>query len=200
MRLGKIAKQFTEKGAVGNPPKFVIIMGGVSSGKTTWRRKDFVDGYVNLDYWDVYLAVEKEFGKDDLNAVGYVSLVGDMILFESIEAKKNIVIEIIGAEENIFKPVIDKMKELGYDLAVHFVACGVEQAIERHLKAVQNDKDYQSAHYTERPTLLYFFRYLKLGDMPNKETGQEDGEVDTPDELKGDDLIFYATQNHQQAI
>lgn len=166
MRLGKIAKAFTDKGISGAPPKFVMITGGVASGKTTVRRQSFAKDYVNLDYWDIYLATEREFGRGDPRLVGFVSLLGDMILYGSIEAKKNIVIEMIGADESLFKSVMDSMKDIGYDLVMQLVICDPIQAYERHLKAVETDEDYQSAHYTERPTLSFFYAYFKLGNMP----------------------------------
>jgi hypothetical protein len=165
MKLGKIAKSFTEKGISPASPELVILTGGIASGKTTSRRKFFAEGYVNLDYWDIYLAVEKEFGEGNKNLIGFVSLVGDMILYESIEARKNIVIEIVGSEEKVFKPVMDCMKDIGYKLVMQIVLCEPVQAYERHLRAVENDKNYRSAFYTEKPTLLFFYKYFKLGDM-----------------------------------
>jgi len=165
-RLGKIAKSFTEKGVSPDVPEFVILTGGIASGKTTARRKFFAEGYVNLDYWDIYLAVEKEFGEGDSRLIGFVSLVGDMILYESIRARKNIVVEIVGSEESLFKSVMDAMKDIGYKLIMQIVICEPVQAYERHLNAVENDRDYRSAYYTERLTLSYFYKYFKLGDVP----------------------------------
>lgn len=165
-RLGKIAESFTEKGISPDVPEFVILTGGIASGKTTSRRKFFAEGYVNLDYWDIYLAVEKEFGEGDPKLIGFGSLVGDMILYESIEARKNIVIEIVGSEESILKPVLDGMRDVGYKLIMQLVLCDPVQAYKRHLNAVASDKDYQSAYYTERPTLSFFYSYFKLGEIP----------------------------------
>jgi len=89
-----------------------------------------------------------------------------MILQESIGAKKNIVIEIIGDNEKIIIPVIDKMKEIGYETSLEIIHCDPVEAYKRHLKAVEEDKDYISSYFTQEATLSFFYQQFQLGKMP----------------------------------
>src|SRR3989344_1628160 len=166
LEVGEIAKPFWEQGVTENLPKFVIYMGGVGSGKTTMRRHHQSSGYVHFDFGEICIAMEKGFGKDNPKLPNYELLAGSMILQESVEAKKNIVIEIIGDDEKLFIPVIKKMKEIGYETSLQFIACKPEDAYGRHLKAVEEDKDYISSFYTQEATLSFFYEQLQLGKMP----------------------------------
>jgi len=97
----------------------------------------------------------------------FTIMASDMILQNAIAEKKNIVIEITGDNYNLFKPVLDKMIGVGYKPNINSIFCDPIQAYERHIKAVQNDKSYWSAYYTEMPTLSFFYKYFQLGKMPN---------------------------------
>lgn len=166
IQIGEIAKPFWEKGLSENPPKFVIFMGGVASGKTTIRRQQFANGYVHFDFGEIHLALEKAIGKNNPRISESAALASDMILRESIENKKNIVIEIIGDNYDVITPVIDKMKEIGYEVSVQGITADIAESRERHLKAVEEDKDYISAYFTQEATLSTFYHQLGLGKMP----------------------------------
>ena len=166
LAIGEIAKPFWEKGATGNPPKFVMVMGGVGAGKTTVRRQQYADGYVHFDIGEIYQALRKSYASDNPKMESYTALAADLILKESILEKKNIVIEIIGDSAEALTPVIDKMRETGYDVSVTGITCDPTEAYQRHLKAVKEDKDYFSAYYTQDATLGAFYGYFDLGAMP----------------------------------
>ena len=166
LKVGEIAKPFWERGASGNPPKIVIFMGGVGAGKTTIRREQFANDYVHFDFGEIFNAVKKSFEKDDPKLVSYVSLACDLILKESINAKKNIVIEIIGETAEPITAVIDNMKKIGYEVSVNGITCDIAEAYKRHIKAVQEDPDYLSAAHTQEATLSFFYNYFDLGPVP----------------------------------
>jgi hypothetical protein len=166
IRIGEIAKSFWQNCPSEHPPKFVIMMGGVGSGKTTVRRQRYSSGYVNFDYTEIMIAVEKAVGKDEPRLESYVSLANSIILQECIVDKKNIVIEITGDNKEILDPVLDGMKKLGYDISIEFIHCDPVEAYKRHLKAVEEDKDYVSAYFTQEATLSFFYQRLGLGPMP----------------------------------
>lgn len=166
MKIIEFAKQFLENGISENPPKFVIFIGGVGSGKTTIRRQKFANGYVNFEFGEIYNATEKEFGEDNARLSDYAALASDMILKESIEGKKNIVVEIIGENKEVIDPVVNKMKDIGYDISIQAIYCDPVEAYERHIKAVKEDKKYLSAHFTQEATLSFFYNQLNLGKMP----------------------------------
>lgn len=166
-KILNIAESFCEKGVSENPPKFVILTGGVGSGKTTIRRKDYNKGYVNFDFGEILLTCAEAFGKDESRLESIIKLTCDMILKESINQKKNIVIEVIGAHEDEFMPVVNGMMKLGYTFSFVFVDCPPAEACIRHLKAVQEDKDYWSSYFTQEGTLSFFYQQLGLGELPD---------------------------------
>jgi hypothetical protein len=169
-KIRKIVDLFLEKGISGNPPQLVILTGGVASGKTTLRRQKYADGYVNFEFGEICNVIKKEFGENEPRLTNYIVLICDMILNESIETNKNIVIEIIGDNKEILDSIINKMKGVGYEVSIQFVFCDLVEAYKRHLKAVETDKDYQSVHFTDDATLSFFYRKFNLGEMPSSES------------------------------
>jgi len=165
-KILKIAKLFCDNGKSENPPNFVIIMGGVGVGKTTTRKQYFADGYVQFDFGEIYKEIKKEFGKDNPRLSQYATVASNMILQESLNAKKNIIIEIIGDKKEIFDPIIDKMIAIGYEFSVRLVTCDPKKAYKRHLIAAKEDKDYFSAYFTQEPTLSFFYQQFGLGEIP----------------------------------
>ena len=170
IKIGDIVKPFWEQGISEKPPRFVILMGGIGSGKTTMRRKFLGEGYVNFDFNEIDKAIKDFIGKDYPRIIEYSVLACDIILKESILEKKNIVIEIIGDNYEQIAPVITKMKELGYDVKLIPITCDIEEAKKRHLLATKEDKDYMSAYYSQDLTLFSFFNYFGLGEMPTNQS------------------------------
>ena len=168
--IGNIAKPFWENGISEKTPKFVIFMGGVGVGKTTIRRQKYSEGYVNFEFAEILNAIKTEFGEDNPKLTGYAQLAGDMILQESIEAKKNIVIEIIGENYDVVIPVINKIEEIGYKVEIQAIGCDPEEAYKRHVKAVKEDPEYLSAHFTQEATLSFFYHQFELGEIPKAST------------------------------
>jgi len=167
IKIGEIAESFLKNGISETSPKLVIFTGGVASGKTTIIKKDFSDGYVHFDYGATYTALKNIFGQDNPKLQSFVSIVCNMVLKESLEEKKNIVIEIIGDNEEILGTLIDGMKNIGYEVSLNAIYCDVDEALLRHRKAVEDDPDYLSSYFTQEATLLFFYQELKLGKMPS---------------------------------
>lgn len=167
LKIGEVAQSFLERGVSDASPKFVIFMGGIGAGKTTLRRQQFAEGYVHFDFGEIYLAFKKAFGKDHPRLQEYVAVATDMILRESIDSKKNIVIEIVGDNYDAIKPVIEKMRGIGYEISVQGITCDIEEAYKRHLKAAAEDWDYFSAYYSQAGTLGGLFSYFELGEVPD---------------------------------
>lgn len=161
-KLTEIAKPFWEEGVSQNPPQLVILTGGVASGKTTMRRQKFNDGYVQFEYGDVYTAVKKAINADEEKLLKYAFFASNLILKESLTAKKNIVTEIIGDNKALISPIIDGIIKKGYKVSVNYVSSDPIEAYKRHLIAVKEDKDYWSAYFTQESTLLAFYQQLGL--------------------------------------
>jgi hypothetical protein len=166
LKIGEIAKHFWENAITESPPKFAIYMGGVGSGKTTLREKNCGNKYVHFEFGEIFNAVKKEFQEDDPKLTSYASLACDIILRESLEAKKNIAIELIGDNKDVIEKVTEGMKGLGYDADLRFVHCDPAEAYKRHLKKVEGDPDYLSAYFTQEATLSFLYRQLGLGVVP----------------------------------
>ena len=170
MPILKLVEMFVEKGASETPPKFVVFTGGIASGKTTIRRQRYADGYVNFEFGDILAAAKKLFGEDHPKLTNFAAVACDMILRRSLEARKNIVIEIIGDNKALFDPVFNKMRDIGYKCEICHVTCDPVEGYKRHLKAVAEDKDYLSAHFTQEATLAYFHQQLGLDKTPPAST------------------------------
>ena len=155
LQIADAIRPFMESAIAGEPPKFVVLMGGVAAGKTTIRKAQYASDYTNFEYGEVYVAIEKAFGKDHPRLGEYGLFASNLILGDSLENRKNIVIEIIGGEEtkDSLIAVIDAMRGRGYDIAITPVIADVVESYQRHLKAVDNDPDYISSHFTEKLTL-----------------------------------------------
>lgn len=93
-------------------------------------------------------------------------MASDMILRETLKSKRNIVIEIIGENKDLIDPLVNKMKEIGYELSLKFIECDPTEAYKRHLSAVKEDPEYLSVHLTQEATLSFFYQQLELGEMP----------------------------------
>lgn len=167
LKLIAVINSFTAKATVGNPPTFVIVTGGVGVGKTTIRRQRYAEGYVHFDFGEILTAVIKEFGKENPDLVAYVDIACKSIIKECLEKRYNVVIEIIGDKEEIFTPVIKKFEAMGYKSDFAYVDCDPKTACLRHMKAVQEDPDYQTAYYDQEGTLTYVYEQLGLGPLPD---------------------------------
>ena len=80
----------------------------------------------------------------------------------AIAQRKNIAIEVTGGAADLLLPVIEKMKELGYEVSGQLVEVEPAEGYRRHVKAVQEDPDYMSAFHTEGATLGFLYRHLGL--------------------------------------
>ena len=92
-----------------------------------------------------------------------------MILRESIESSKNIVIEIIGETSEVITSVINKMRALGYEISLCGVDCDVAEALERHRKAVEEDENYLSAYFTQEATCSALVSYVGGKSQPREQ-------------------------------
>lgn len=160
LQLEAVAKTFYEKGRTENPPKFVIFTGGVGAGKTTERKRDYAEGYVNFDLAEIHAALKKAIGENNQNLAAYGSQVAGMILSEALEKRRNIVIEIIGADHLALAPIMDKIIAAGYKIEIKFILADVAESYKRHLKLVEDDPNYLSSFFTEEATLTFINHHL----------------------------------------
>jgi hypothetical protein len=164
-KVREIIKPFLERGVSENPPNLVIFMGGVGVGKTTIRKQKYAEGYVHFEFGEILTATKKIVGENNPKLTSYATLASNLILKESLSSRKNIVTEVIGDNDKLFTPVIDKMIEIGYKISVQGITADIGESRKRHLKAVEEDKDYISVYFTQGATLSEFYQQLGLGDI-----------------------------------
>lgn len=150
----EVIDSFLLKGKQDYPPRFIVIAGPVGTGKTTFRRKKYAEDYVLIDageLFDIYIADKSgdEAEKMEQRAMA----VGVELAARSIGQRRNIVIEILGDQEEPKKSILPKMTSLGYQTDIEFIDCDVEEALRRE-KA--GGRDNMSAYYSQSETLLYF--------------------------------------------
>ena len=131
-------------------PKFIIFSGCTGSGKTTERRKPSFQGDVTVDACEIFCSLtgggHGEFGKDYLHEM---NAIGSVVLERAVMEKRNIIMEMIGAEVEKLKGFTDNILSFGYQVQFQAVECDPVEAYERHVNAGINDPSYISASRTE---------------------------------------------------
>jgi hypothetical protein len=159
LAVGAVVERFFKFCTSEKDPQLLIFMGGIGTGKTTLRRKLPLNKYVQYDFVEISQAVIHVFGKDNPRLGEYIALASDIVFKDSINNKRNIVIEIIGEDANALITITDKMKDIGYEVQLSFVECDPAEAYQRHLKAVQEDPEYSSAYYSQEATMNPFLNH-----------------------------------------
>ena len=149
-------------------PEFVIIMGGICSGKTTLRKEKYSNGYVNIDAGEIFkeLSQDKFFDfpshlEDEMNRLGLT------MIKRCFKDRCNIVTEIIGSDEELVSNLAYYVKRLDYSVKLILVQCEEDVALERleeRNEALANmiEKEYNSgidqisAYYCEPYHLSWF--------------------------------------------
>ncbi len=161
--LAKVEEGFLGKGTTAAVPELAIFMGHIGAGKTTLRRKVCGEGFVQVDYGDVLVALARALGKrGHPRGLKYARTVSESVLHRAIAEKKNIAMEVTGFGAEFLPPVIQKMKEVGYSVSGRYVEVDLAEGYRRHAKAVEEDEEYLSAYHTEGVTLGLFYRYFGL--------------------------------------
>ena len=144
----EIERLFLHASVAGNPPKAVILMGGVSAGKTTLRKQQYSSGYVLIDAGEIFLSLSRgEF----LPFPGPLELameaVGRGVTVRALSKRHNIVTEIIGGNQQLLDQLITSLQNLGYRVQIAQLTCSSEEAVKRNL--TRRLEESISAHYSE---------------------------------------------------
>jgi hypothetical protein len=129
-------------------PNAVIIMGAVAAGKTTVRKQKYPSGYVLIDAADIFLSLSRgEFFPFPEAFQETMDLIGRLVADRALSERRNIVTEIIGAEE---KPARQLVEALGsVDYAVHVVLVRCDDIQEAKRRNMSRGDDDISAYYAE---------------------------------------------------
>jgi hypothetical protein len=131
----------------GADSRIVIFMGGVAGGKTTLRKQGYSTGFVLVDAADIFLNLSRggffpfpEAFKEPMQ------IIGSLVAQRAVSERRNIVTELIGAELEPAKDLIDAMLAIDYKVDLQAITCDVEEAQRRNLN---RGNDCISAYYAE---------------------------------------------------
>jgi hypothetical protein len=129
-------------------PNAVIIMGTVAAGKTTIRKQKYASGYVLIDAADIFLSLSPgEFFPFPEAFQETMDLIGRLVADRALSERRNIVTEIIGAEEKPARQLVDALGSIDY--AVHLVLIKCDDIQEAKRRNMSRGDDNISAYYAE---------------------------------------------------
>ncbi len=171
-------------------PEFIIIMGGVCAGKTSLRKSKYQMGYVNIDAGEIFIELSKgEYYDFPSHLEDKMNQIGLSKMRESIKDKKNIVIEIIGADYESVKELLDLSDKIKYSHKVDYLECDMNEAWHRN---VSRGNDNISAHYCE-PYHIKWFKQASIEYLNPKYVQKLDStSYDYDDHIYDEDIEDYA--------
>ena len=149
-------------------PEFVIIMGGICSGKTTLRREKYSNGYVNIDAGEIFIELcQGTFFEFPSHLEDEMNHLGVNIIKKCLKDRCNIVTEIIGSDEGLVKDLASTIHMFNYSVKLVLVQCEEDVAVERLEKRnavlerliegeYNSDNDNISAYFCEIYHLKWF--------------------------------------------
>jgi Zeta toxin len=131
----------------GEPPAAIIFIGGPGAGKTTIRKEKYSSGYVSIDAGDIFVSLSQ--GKfypfpDGLEEP--LNFIGQLVADRALSERRNIVIELIGADVKAIQELVEALKTIGYVPKGVAITCEVEEA---HRRNLARSDDNISAYYAE---------------------------------------------------
>jgi len=133
--------------AHGGQPELVLITGGVAVGKSRMRRARYAHGYVNLDAGDIFIRLSRGHYIDFPSFLEEpMDMIGQMVASQAVQERHNIVCELVGAEFEPMKKLIETYRALEYKTTVVGVTADLEQSL---LWNQQRSDDNISAYYAE---------------------------------------------------
>lgn len=144
----EVEKYFDDSSIPGSDaPKFVLLCGGVCSGKTTIRKQKYSHGYVLIDAAEIFLSLSRgEYYDFGAAFEEPLELIGSHVAWKAVSERRNIVTEMIWESGENTEAVIEAMKSIGYKIDIVYVDCEIEVAMKRNL---ERGDDNISAYYTE---------------------------------------------------
>lgn len=128
-------------------PRIIILMGGTGAGKTRRRKKLYSTGYVLVDAADIFIKLSRGAYLPFPKALQTPMVaIGILVARRAVEERRHIVTEIIGADFDPTKGLIDAMGAIGYDVKLDYVSCDIQEAWNNN---VNRGDDNISCYYAE---------------------------------------------------
>jgi hypothetical protein len=142
----EVDRFFHDDSRTNEKPKIVIICGGICSGKTTLRRRDYSAGYVVLDAAEIFLSLSRgEYYDFPSIFEEPLDQIGQLIAMNAFQEGRNLVTEVIPLKFDL-EAVIEAIKKVGYSVTLIQVDCDPEVGWQRNL---DRGEDSISAAFTE---------------------------------------------------
>lgn len=169
-----IIETLVSVGAQEELPKFKVIMGPIGSGKSRLRRstrdgKSMSDGFVVADRGEIFRHLLTLGWSNTKETEEAADIIGQAIVVTAIRERRNILIEIIGGEQEPLEALLDRMKIIGYNVDVVYIWNSLERCIENN---ATRGGDNISAFFSQGETFRWFTRYFDglLGGGAKKES------------------------------
>jgi hypothetical protein len=159
IEMMKIADEFLNKGKVEDKPTFFVLTGLIGSGKTRLRREQYEEDHVVLDAGEIYLRLTNDGQIEMPDIAQRMALIGEMISAQAIQAKKNLLIEVLADQEEPIKSIVEGMIELGYESNMVYIHNSVENSWQNNISRSAHNF---SAFYSQELTMSWLQSYLKL--------------------------------------
>jgi dephospho-CoA kinase len=144
----EVGRLFDESSRSPLQPRAVILMGGIASGKTTLRKQKYSRGYVLIDAGDMFLNLSRgEFLPFPGSLESAMEVVGQAATKRALSERRNIVTEIIGADQQPTEQLTRSLATIGYKVEIVLLTCGPEEATKRN--AARNLEESISAFYSQ---------------------------------------------------
>ncbi|MFM7563719.1 MAG: zeta toxin family protein [Planctomycetota bacterium] len=142
----EVDRFFSDDSRTNDKPQIVIVCGGVCSGKTTLRRRDYSEGYVVLDAAEIFLSLSRGEYYDFPSVFEEpLDRIGLLIALNALQEGRNLVTEVIPLKIDL-DAILEAITKIGYSMTVIKVDCDPKLGWQRNL---DRGDDNISAVFTE---------------------------------------------------
>ena len=126
------------------PPRFVLLLGGVSSGKTWTRRRRYKRGFVIVDAAEIFISLSRGGYYDFPDGLAEpMHAVGSLVAARAVAERRGLVTEMLATDRERFESVFRAMVAAGYKAEVVWIECDMQEAARRN--ASRGDYDISAA-------------------------------------------------------
>lgn len=126
------------------PPRFVLLLGGVSSGKTYTRRRRYKRGFVIVDAAEIFISLSRGGYYDFPDAfVEPLEAIGSLVALRAVSERRSVVTEMLATDRERFESVFRAMTGIGYHAEVVWIECDPAEGARRN--AARGDYDISAA-------------------------------------------------------
>lgn len=138
-------------------PKVVIVMGGVSSGKTTYIKNEYSENYTYIDAGEIFIELSKgDYFDFPSHLESVMNNIGLNKLRTAFKNREDIVVELVGQHLEGLKELLELISKVDYESFVINLTCTIDEANDRN----ENRSDDAISSYYCEPYHLNWFRQI----------------------------------------